>query len=136
MDAPVITAFAALTGATIGGFTSAVVSWLTQHARAREQRLAQDQVRRQDIYKEFINSAAKLYIDALQNDKADLSALMELYASLSRMRTLSSANVVARADQIVKKIINAYLEPNKTFPELREMADSGLIDPLRDFSEA
>jgi hypothetical protein len=52
------------------------------------------------------------------------------------MRVLSSARVVDSADQIVKKIVNAYLEPNKTVPELRQMADSGLIDPLRNFSEA
>src|SRR5262249_14185180 len=95
-----------------------------------------NQLRRQDIYKEFIKRAAKLYIDALQSDKADVSALMALYAEVSIMRILSSASVVDRADQIVKKIINTYLEPNKTFPELREMAGSGLIDPLRDFSEA
>ncbi len=52
------------------------------------------------------------------------------------MRVLSSAGFVDSADQIVKKIINAYLEPNKSFPELRQMASSGLIDPLRIFSEA
>ena len=34
------------------------------------------------------------------------------------MRILSSARVVERADEIVKMIVNAYLEPNKTFPEL------------------
>jgi len=136
MDSSVIAALAALTGAALGGFTSVVASWLTQHAQAKAQRLAQNQLRRQDIYEKFIKNAAKLYIHALQNDKGEVSDLMELYADLSKMRTLSSANVVDRADQIVKKIINAYLEPNKTFPELREMANSGLIDPLRDFSEA
>ena len=136
MDSSVIAALAALTGAALGGFTSVVASWLTQHAQAKAQRLAQNQLRRQDIYEKFIKNAAKLYIHALQNDKAEVSDLMELYADLSKMRTLSSANVVDRADQIVKKIINAYLEPNKTFPELREMTNSGLIDPLRDFSEA
>ena len=62
--------------------------------------------------------------------------LMGLYADVSRMRVLSSARVIQCADQIVKKIIDTYLEPNKTFPELREMAASGLIDPLREFSEA
>ena len=61
---------------------------------------------------------------------------MRLYAEISRMRILSSPAVVNNADQIVKNIIRANLEPNKTFPELREMADSGLIDPLRNFSEA
>ena len=33
-------------------------------------------------------------------------------------------------------IVNTYLAPNKTFPELRDMVNSGAIDPLRDFSEA
>jgi len=40
------------------------------------------------------------------------------------------------ANRMLKKIVDTYLEPNKTFPELRQMADSGLIDPLREFSEA
>jgi len=37
---------------------------------------------------------------------------------------------------MLKKIGDNYLEPNKKFPELRQMSDSGLIDLLRDFSEA
>ena len=136
MDASIVPAVAALTGAAIGGFTSVLASWLTQRAEAKAQRLQQDQLQRQEIYKEFIRDAAKLYIDALQSDKADVSGLMELYAEVSRMRVLSSASVVDRADEILKKITNAYLEPNKAFPELSEMANSGLIDPLRSFSEA
>ena len=76
-----------------------------------------------------------LYIDALQSDKPDVSGLMRLYAEISRMRVLSSQTVVASAEQIVKGITNAYLKPNKTVPELRQMADTGLLDPLRNFSE-
>ena len=33
-------------------------------------------------------------------------------------------------------IVNTYLAPNKTLPELRDMVNSGALDPLRDFSEA
>src|SRR6476620_11947021 len=117
MDASIVTAVAALTGAAIGGFTSVLASWLTQHAQAKAQRLQQDQLRRQEIYKEFIKDAAKLYIDALQSDKADVASLLGLYAELSNMRVLSSASVVDHADQIVQQILNAYLEPTKTFPE-------------------
>jgi len=61
---------------------------------------------------------------------------MGLYAEFNRMRVMSSAAVVDRANRMLKQIVDTYLEPNKTFPELRQMADSGLIDPLRDFSEA
>ena len=136
MDPSVVTAFAALTGAAIGGLISGTATWLIQRAQAREQRLAYYQLRRQEVYKEFIMQASKLYIHALQNDEPDVSGLMALYAELSRMRVLSSTTVVDSADQIVKAIIDSYLEPNKTFPELRQMAQSGLIDPLRNFSEA
>ena len=65
-----------------------------------------------------------------------LFALFRPCCKTDAMRILSSPTVVNSADQIVKTVIRAYLEPNKTFPELREMADSELIDPLRNFSEA
>ena len=136
MDTSVVTALAALAGAAIGGLTSVLASWLTQRAQARMAQLAHYQLRRQELYKEFIEQASTLYIHALQNDKPDVSGLMGLYAEISRMRVLSSARVIDSADQIVKRIVNAYLEPNKTVPELREMTNSGLIDPLRNFSEA
>ena len=91
---------------------------------------------RQELYKEFIEQSSKLYIHALQNSNADVVALMGLYAQLNRMRVMSSAAVVDSANRMLKKIVDTYLEPNKTFPELRQMSDTGLIDPLRDFSEA
>ncbi len=136
MDTSVVTALAALAGAAIGGLTSVATTLLIQRVQAREQRLTHYQLRRQDLYREFIEQASSLYIHALQNDKPDISGLMGLYAEVSRMRVLSSKPVVDSADQILKRIINSYLEPNKTFPELRQMAHSGLIDPLRHFSEA
>jgi hypothetical protein len=134
MDASIIAALAALAGAAIGGLTSFVSS----RTQAKAQWLAQIQLRRQELYKEFIGDASKLFIHALQNDadKADVFALMALYAEVSRMRVLSTTGVVDSADQIVREIIDKYQEPNKTVPQLRDMAHSGLIDPLRNFSEA
>src|SRR5262249_11889216 len=136
MDPSVITALSGLTGAMIGGLASGLATWLSQRAQAKAQWHAQNQFRRQDVYKVFIEHPSKLYVEALQHDKSDVSGLVALYAQVSRMRVLSSAAVVQCADQIVRKIITTYLEPNKTVPELRQMAASGLIDPLREFSEA
>jgi hypothetical protein len=51
------------------------------------------------------------------------------------MRAVSSKKVVQHADDVVRKILDAYLEPDKSFVELREMAIDGTIDLLRDFSE-
>ena len=136
MVTSVITALSALGGATIGGLASGLATWLSQRSQVKAQWLSQHQLRRQDTYKVFIDQASKLYIEALQNDHPDVSALMALYAQVSRMRVLSSTSVIECADQIVRKIIVTYLEPNKTVPELTKMATSGLIDPLREFSEA
>ena len=135
MNASIITALAALAGAALGGLTSVLASWLTQHAQARAQWIAQDKLRRQELYKEFIEAASKCYVDALQHDKADIPALVELYVRVGRMRILSSPNVVESADLVARRIVDTYLAPNKTFLELREMVNSGTIDLLRDFSE-
>jgi hypothetical protein len=52
------------------------------------------------------------------------------------MRLLSSSTTVQNAENVTRMIVNTYLAPNKTFPELRDMVNNGAIDPLRDFSEA
>src|SRR5258707_15105138 len=86
MNASVISALAALAGATIGGLTSVLASWLSQHAQAKAQWLAQDKLRRQELYKEFIEAASKCNIHALQDDEPDIPALVELYGKVGRMR--------------------------------------------------
>jgi len=106
-----------------------------QKTQTRAQWLAQDKARRQELYKEFIEDAARCYVDALQHDKADIPALVGLYAKIRRMRILSSPKVVETAEQIGRRILDTYLEPDRSFPELREMVNSGSIDLLRDFSE-
>jgi hypothetical protein len=136
MNASIISALAALLGAAIGGLTSVLASWLTQQTQAKAQWIAQERIRRQDLYKEFIEEASKAHIDALQHDKPDISALVGLYAKISRMRVLSTPKVVESADRIARQIVDAYLAPDKSFLELREMLNTGTIDLLREFSDA
>jgi hypothetical protein len=136
MDASGITALAALMGAAVGGLTSGFASWLIQKTQVRTQWLAQEKLLRQELYKEFIEEASQCYIDALQHDKPNIPALIGLYAKVGRMRVLSSQTVLEHAEQVERTILDTYLAPDKTFPELREMANSGSINLLRDFSEA
>src|SRR6202047_4438611 len=135
MNASVISAFAALAGATIGGLTSVLASWLSQHAQAKAQWLPQEQLRPQKIYKEFIEAASKGNIPALQHDEPDIPALVELYVKVGRMRILSSPKVVESAEFVARRIVDTYLIPNKTFLELREMTNNGSLELLRVFSE-
>ena len=136
MDASIISALAALGGAAIGGLTSVVGAWLTQQTQVKAQELVQDKLRRQELYREFIEDASKTYGDALQHDKTDVSALVGIYTRISRMRVLSSPKVVGSAEQVAKAIVDAYLAPNVSLPELRGMMDKEQLDPLRVFAEA
>jgi hypothetical protein len=136
MNASIISALAALLGAAIGGLTSVLASWLTQQTQAKAQWIAQERIRRQDLYREFIEEASKAYVDALQHDRPDISALVGIYAKISRMRVLSTPKVVESADHIGRKIVDAYLAPDKSFLELREMLNTGTIDLLGEFSNA
>ena len=136
MDASIISALAALTGATVGGLTSGITNWLNHRSQVRAQWLHHEKSRRQILYRDFIEEASKCYIDALQHDEADIPGLVGLYAKLSRMRAQSSRQVVHRAEEVARKILDTYLEPDKSFVELREMAIDGTIDLLRGFSDA
>jgi hypothetical protein len=136
MEASVVTALAALLGAATGGLTSVMTTWTAQRMRARAQWLEQDALRRQDLYKEFIEEAARSYVHALQHEQADIPALVALYAKMDRMRILSSPKVIDIAEGIARKIIDTYFEPDRSFLELREMINSGSINLIREFSLA
>ena len=136
MDTSIIPALAGLTGAAIGGLTSGIASWFAQKTQSRVQLLAQDKVPRQELYKEFIETATHCYDDALQHEKPDIAALVNLYGKINRMRVLSSPKVLVSAERIGQKIMNIYLEPNKTFLELRELVNKNAIDILGDFGQA
>jgi hypothetical protein len=73
---------------------------------------------------------------ALQHAEADIPGLVNLYAKLDRMRILSSANGVEIAERCARKIVETYLEPNKSFIELRDMINSGSVNIMREFSTA
>ena len=136
MDPAYVPAVAALAGSAIGGLTSLMSAWLTQQRQANAQLLAQEKAKRQKMYKQFIEEASKLFADALVHDKSEVSALVGVYALISRMRVLSNSVVVERAEAVVRLIVNTYFLPNKTFPELRDLMSGRVLDPLREFSEA
>jgi hypothetical protein len=135
MDIAYVSAFAALAGSAIGSLTSLAASWMTQRVQFRAHQLAHDIGRREDLYRDFIDEASQCYADAWQHSEVDVPKLVRLYALVSRMRILSSAPVLERADKVMRFIIETYVGPNKTIHEVVESVQTGLLDPLRDFSE-
>jgi len=136
VETSITSALAALAGSAIGGLTSVAANWLNQRSLIRAQWVQHEKTRRQILYRDFIDEASKCYIDALQHNEADVSSLVGLYAKLSRMRVSSSKPVVQHAEVIARKILDTYLEPDRSFVELRDMAINGSIDLLQEFSDA
>jgi hypothetical protein len=140
MEPVYFSAFAALAGSTLGALTTLSASWLTQREQLRTQQLTHDIGRREDLYKDFIEEASKVYVDAIEHepgDTVDASKLVRLYALISRMRVLSSLAIIEHADRVVRTIIDTYLGPKMTLREVSEtLKTSAFVDPLRGFSEA
>jgi hypothetical protein len=113
MDVSIIPALAALTGAAVGGLTSGIAAWMNHRSQVRAEWVLHEKSRRQILYSDFIGNAAKCYIDALQHDEADIPGLVGLYAKLSGMRAVSSKTVIQRAEEVARKILDTYLEPDR-----------------------
>ena len=135
-SAAYLSAVAALIGTFVGGITSIATSWLGQQRQTKEQRRARKQDELQALYKQFILDASKLYVDALEHNTTEITKLVDIYATLNRIRVLSSPKVIAEADNALRMIVDTYAKENTTFSGIRQSIGHGLPDPLRAFSEA
>jgi|SRR6516164_7615752 hypothetical protein len=136
MNAAYVSAIAALAGSIIGGLTSFATAWITQRHQANVQWLLQEKTRRQELYRQFIEDASKLYVDALLHDQVPIPSVVSLFALMNQMKVVSTSRVAEGAYRITRMIVDTYFLPNKSLPELRAMLASDTLDPLRDFSEA
>jgi hypothetical protein len=55
------------------------------------------------------------------HDQAAIPPLVSLYASVNKMRVVSTPEVTERADKLVRMIVETYFLPNKTLPVMRSM---------------
>ena len=136
MDPAYFSTFAALAGSAIGGLTSIGTSWFTQRVQFSAEQRRHDLIQRQDLYRSFVEEASRWYADAYEHDDAKVSNLVGLYALVSRMRILSSPQIVDAADHVVRVIIETYKAPNKTMREVEELLENKSLNPLFDFSQA
>ena len=137
MNPATISALAALAGAVIGGLTSFATSWFTQQAQIRNAGREARTAKLEALYNEYISMAAGLYADALTHQMEDLSKMVPLYALGSRMRLVSARAVTDAAIRIDEAILQAYIAPNRSLQEARQLVREGEIKTLLiAFSEA
>jgi hypothetical protein len=136
MDTAILSALSALAGATLGAVASIGTTWLSQHYQDCSQRRVQDTARREHLFRDFIELAAKLYTDALTHDFTDLSAIVPLYALKAQIVVFAkSQETVVTADEVLRRIIEAYYGPNRDLRERPDL-DASRHDILETFTIA
>ena len=134
MDTAYISAFAALGGSAVGALASFMTTWLTLNSQDRANRSARAVNRRENLYGEFIEEAAKLYSDALTNAPEDAKKFVHIYALVSKLRLFASRDVLVQVEELMLKIVQTYESPEKDFQcAIRRPND---MDILRPFGEA
>ena len=136
MTSPLDPTLAALAGSTLGGLTTLAVTWIAQRTQLRATLAARDRTTREKLYKQFIEEASKLFGDALVSNTLEIPTLIGAYALINRIRVVSSAETVEKAEVVLRAIINLYSSPNRTVADLRADLNEHKLDVLRDFSSA
>jgi hypothetical protein len=90
MDMFYIPALASFSGSASGTLASIVTGWVTQRRKTRVRHTLRATSQREELYKNFIEEASRLYADAIVNDKSEVSKLVDLYALIARMKIISS----------------------------------------------
>jgi hypothetical protein len=135
MDTAWISAFSAVMGSLVGGFTS-FTTYANQRNQYRRDFLSKQFTQREALYSEFINEAARLQVESLDRQMEKASTMVNIYALGNRIRLNASEEVVQAAARTIEKIIESYKRPNMTAEEIRTGAYMNIEDPLKEFGEA
>jgi hypothetical protein len=131
-----IPAFLGLMGVAVGGVTSFVSSWFTQHREFREKRIAATHAAREKLFAAFIREASRLYADALSHERDSPGDLVKLYSIHSRIRLVATEAVVNAAKKAMDTLVEAYLSPNRALHEIYADARAGRLVFLEEFSRS
>ena len=101
MEPAYVSALAALAGSIVGGLTSAATTWLNQRAQVKAGQHAAQIEHLEALFDDFIVAASKLYGEALVSSEPKIEEIVKLYAMISRMRVLCSAQTVKTAEKIM-----------------------------------
>ena len=115
MDVAYISALSALLGSVIGGAITGVSSWASQRLQAKSALIGQDKLRHEDLYRDFMIQASRVYADAIVHNEPQIADLVGLYALIGRMRVLSSPKLVDCAERIAGTATDSTSRPIRQF---------------------
>ena len=136
MDTAYISTISALAGSVVGGLTSGATTWLSPRAQARTGQRLHRIAQREALYRDFIIAASEMYGSAVVSTEPKINEAIVLYGMISRMRVLSTPEVVEAAEIALDAILAEFVNPVKTVTQVRELIKTGnAADPLRSFSK-
>jgi len=134
-DTALLTTLSGLLGTLIGGSASVATTWVA-HKTVSKRELIREEIRKRELlYGEFIGECAKLLMDSFTHTLDQPETMLAVLALINRIRLCASPEVLAQAEQLLRRITEQYLSRNLTLEELRELARSESADLLRDFAE-
>jgi hypothetical protein len=138
LDGPVIVASSALAGSLVGGCSSVAAAFIGQRLQARWTRLGAELEEREKLYGVFVEEAVPLFVDSIQRSQIDAASIMRLYAVVARIRLTSSDTVLRAAEEVVKRLVEAYERPPGDPSEVLARYVNGQLDfdPFQEFTEA
>src|ERR1700736_2622383 len=138
LDGPVIVALAALAGSLVGAFSSVAATFIGQRLEGRWAQLRVELEEREQLYGIFVEEAVLLFVDAIQKSTIDPAKIMRLYSKVARIRLTSTDEVLHAAEEVGKRLFEAYERPPDDPAEVLARYANGeeTFDPLREFTEA
>jgi hypothetical protein len=136
MESSVVNALAVASGSVVGTSASIVATWIGQRAQSARANVEWKLRERETIYRDFIMEASRLFADAMTNSLDRPDQLVVLYGILSRIRLVSGDDVLGKATNCCRHIVELYKRPNMTPDQIRAAFEFHLFDPLSDFSAA
>jgi hypothetical protein len=136
MDSAWISAFSAVMGSLVGAFTSFVTTYANQRAQYRRDFLSKQFARRETLYSEFIDEAARLQVDSLEHQLEKPGTLVAIYALENRIRLNASQEVVQAAANTIQQIVESYGRPTMAEEDISRGAYLEISDPVKEFGEA
>jgi vacuolar-type H+-ATPase subunit B/Vma2 len=136
MNPAVISALAAVGGSSVGAMAPVLTAYIVQRGQIQRDVLNRHIAQRETLYSDFITQASRLYADSIGHSLGKLDDVVALYALVDRIRLLASPMVFRAADEMVRRIVRQYGEPNQTPEQIRENALTSKVNPLGEFSSA
>jgi hypothetical protein len=93
---------------------------------------------REKLYGIFVEEAIHLFADSIRQSAIDPGKIMRLYSKIARIRLTSSDRVLHAAEEVGRRLLEAYEKPPEDPAEVLARYAKGEenLDPLREFTEA